>query len=200
MLCRFRIQLAALVMLGLSATAVFAGKPVKNPPPPQPVESQVQFWSVASVAGGNVTVGDIYDTNSKLQTVGSCVIDYNSDGVTDATHGILYDPSVDTQYAIDLNTIVSNIPPAWAIRKASAINEVGQIAAYIEPIAAPPCCSAATGHDWYLDQTPPKMYAVPDRDFTSYSLPGDINDWGDIAVRYQRTNGTFGHYVSILIH
>ncbi len=188
MLRRFQIPIAALLMLGLSATSLHAGKPGSNPPPPPPplpVKYQVQFWTVS----GASSVSDVYDTNNQSQTVGSCIV--NNDG--SVPHAFLYDPNVDPEFAVDLNTIVSNIPIGWSIRKATAINNVGEIVAYIEPIGAPLSELQPILID--MNQFPPVMYLVPDREFTTYSLPGDINDWGDIVVRYQRADGSTGHYV-----
>lgn len=195
----FKLSLAAMVMLGIGAAVVQAGKPVKPPLPPlPPVRYQVQFWTVPAVTG-NVYLGDVYDTNSALQTVGSCWIDTNGDGYTDETHAYLYDPIQDADFAVDLNSVVlgipvvSGIPAGWSIRKATAINENRQIVAYIEPIAAPLTKLQPVMID--MNQTPWTMYELPDRSFTDYSLPGDINDSGDIVVRYQRNDETFGHYV-----
>ncbi len=186
MLRIFKFLLLTSVILTLSATIAMAGKPGNNPPPPpKPVQYQPRLWTIP----GSDYI-QVFDTNNKLQTVGSCNVLVS--GILEL-HAYLYDPSVDVALGIDLNLLVSNIPAGWSIRRATAINEVGQVVAYMEPIGAPLAQLQPVMID--LNQNPPVMYSVPDRYFTDYSLPGDINDWGDIVVRYRRADGTFGHYV-----
>ena len=103
-----RQSVVLVVLSSLAASAVLAAKPPKNPPPPPlpPVRYQIQYWTIP----GAIEVQDIYDTNSAGQTVGSFRIDLNGDGISDASRAYLYDPSVDTEFGIDLNLLVSNIP------------------------------------------------------------------------------------------
>ncbi len=192
MLRRFRIPFATLLMLGLSATALHAGKPGSNPPPPppQPIKYQVQFWNVP----GGTKNFSVLDTNNSGQTVGYYTIGVNSDGITLVQRAFLYDPDVNTLLAFDLNDIgVIGLEPGWTIREAKAINEVGQIAVAIVPINDLKTTFVQSAII-DLNQTPPTLYTIDDE--YVYSAPGDINDWGDMVVKYKREDGSFGHYVT----
>jgi len=159
------LLLALVLNLAPTAPPVYAqgkGKPGGggSVPPPPPVKYQIQFWSIP----GAIEIDDIYDTNNSGQTVGSYRIDLDGDGVFDTWHGYLYDPEINAQWGVDLNDIVQNIPAGWSIRKATAINAFGQIAAYITPIDAPLSQVQAVVIDMNEELT--TMYFLPDRDFT----------------------------------
>ena len=134
------------------------------------------------------------DTNNQRQSVGSISVDLNGDGVADSTHGFMYDPNITLAFGVDLNDIVEGIPTGWHIRKATAINEVGQIAAYIEPTGN---TSLSVLQAVVIDMNPllPTLQIIPDRAFTTFSVTGNINDLGDVTVRYKNASGTWGHYV-----
>lgn len=194
MLRTCKLLLIAIVALGLSADFAVAQKPGKGGGGPAlpPVRYQVQFWTIP----GAIYVGELNDTNSVGQTVGSFEFDRDGDGQTDTIRAYLYDPSVDLEYGIDLNLIVAGIPPDWEIRKATAINEFGQIAGYIAPATAnmgSPTLLQAVMID--LNPTIPVLHVLPDRSFTTYSMAGGINDGGDLVVNYQNAVGSWGHYV-----
>lgn len=157
-----------------------------------PVRYQVQLWTIP---GAN-WITEIGDTNSVGQVVGQFEFDRDGDGRSDTRRAFLYDPALDLECGFDLNLIVAGIPAGWEIRHASAINEIGQVAAYIGPetstLVSPEFLQAVMID---LNEFPPRLYAIPDSDLTSYSRASDINDWGDIAVRYRRNDGSFGHYI-----
>ncbi len=158
-----------------------------------PVRYQVQFWTIQ---GANY-IREIGDTNSAGQTVGQFEYDRDGDGRTDTARAFLYDPNVDPESGFDLNLIVAGIPAGWEIHNASAINELGQIAGHIGPddtssLGSPEFIQAVMID---LNELPPRLYAIPDSDLTSYSRATYVNDWGDIAVRYRRADGSFGHYI-----
>ena len=170
-----------LMILATPANAQ-SGKP-KQPALP-PVRYQVQLWSVPGATGF-----DVSDTNNQRQTVGAATVDLNGDGVGDSRYGFLYDPSIDLEVGLDLNDIVAGIPDGWYIRMATAINEVGQIVAHIEPIAnmtGSPSLSEIQAVVIDMNQTPPSLHVIPDRAFTVYSVAGDINDFGDVTARYKK--------------
>jgi hypothetical protein len=162
-----------------------SGKP--KPAPLPPVRYQVQLWTVPGF-----TVSEVNDTNNQCQTVGAAAADLNGDQVLDF-HGFIYDPAIDPEAGIDLNDIVVGIPNGWNIRKATAINEVGQIAAYIEPTGNP-TLTVLQAVVIDMNQLPPTLQVIPDRAFTDYSVAGDINDLGYVTARYIRADGAWGHY------
>ncbi len=179
------------LMILTTPTKAQAGKP-KQPALP-PVRYQVQLWTVPGAINYDVT-----DTNNQRQTVGSVGVDLNGDGLGDASRGFLYDPDIDLEVGVDLNDVVVDIPVGWYIRKATAINEVGQITAHIEPIAnmtGSTSLSVLQAVVIDMNQFPPSLQAIPDRAFTVYSVAGDINDFGDVTVRYKKADSTWGHYV-----
>lgn len=168
---------------------VQAGKPTPPSPLP-PVRYQVQLWTVP----GAINL-ELRDTNNQMQTVGAAAVDLDNNGVSDSYHSFLYDPAIALGGGIDLNDIVAGIPAGWHIRKATAINEVGQITAYIafgESVSTSNELQAVV-----IDMTTatPSLHVIPDRDFTVYSLAADINDFGDVTVMYRKADGTWGHYV-----
>lgn len=187
------IGTATMMCLMILATPVKAqsGKP-KQPPLP-PVRYQVQLWTVPGAINYDVT-----DTNNQRQTVGSAGGDLDGDGVADGSHGFFYDPDIDLEVGLDLNDVVAGIPAGWYIRKATAINEVGQITAHIEPTAnmtGSASLSVLQAVVIDMDQFPPSLQVIPDRAFTVYSVAGDINDLGYVTVRYKKADSTWGHYV-----
>ncbi len=200
MLRTCKLLLTTIVALGLStslATTALAqgkGKPGKGGGGSTlpPVRYQVQFWTIP----GAIYIGQVSDTNSFGQTVGSFEYDRDGDGRSDTLRAYLYDPDVDPAYRVDLNLIVAGIPGGWEIRNATAINEVGQIAGYIAPATSTlgsPTLLQAVMID--LAQNPPQLYAVPDGTFTTYSIAGGINDWGDLIATYQNADGSWGYYI-----
>jgi hypothetical protein len=201
MLKNWKSLLVAIVVLGLSADFAVAQKPIKNsPPPPPPVYYQAQFWAVGGpISGypvpGLLDINQVYDSNSRGQTVGAFRLDLDGDGAPDAngSRAYLYDPAVNLEYAVDLNQIVQGIPEGSVIRQARAINEAGQIAAYLASNDGSTFLPQPVVID--LTQQPPRLYAIPDRDLTDYSTSGDINNAGDLAVSYRHTDGSFGHYI-----
>ena len=154
-----------------------------------PVRYQVQLWTVPGAK-----IYEVIDTNNQRQSVGSINVDTDNDGVADSNHGFLYDPVISLAFGVDLNDIVEGIPIGWHIRKATAINEVGQIAAYIEPTGS---TSLSVLQAVVIDMNPllPTLQIIPDRGFTTYSVTGNINNVGEVTVRYQNASGTWGHYV-----
>jgi hypothetical protein len=165
----------------------FLTTPIKAQSTLPPVRYQVQLWTVTGADGPP----EVLDMNNQEQTVGSIWVDLDGNGVGDRIHGFLYDPDIDREFGVDLNDIVVNIPDGWYIKKATAINEVGQIAAYIEPtVRTSPSAFQAV----VIDTRPlmPTLRIIPDRAFTAYSIAGDINDFGDVTVRYQNASGTWG--------
>ncbi|MBL8820142.1 MAG: hypothetical protein JNL58_29230 [Planctomyces sp.] len=185
--------IASLSILTFSAPA-FAQKPPKGGGTTlPPVRYQVQLWAVP----GALSLDEVQDMNSQGQTVGSFNYDGNGDGAADARRAFLYDPNSNLEQGVDLNTVVNGIPDGWVIRKATSINDVGQIAAYMYPTATAwgqaPEEVRAVMIEW--NQAPPTLYEIPDRNITSSSLASDINDWGDLVVRYSREDGTYGHYL-----
>ena len=183
------IGAATLMCLMILATPVKAQSKKTTSLPP--VRYQVQLWTVSGA-----TVQQVFDTNNQLQTVGSCLVDLDSDGVDDSQHGFLYVPAITPGVGVDLNDIVDGIPNGWTIRRASAISESGlQIAAHIgfgESLFPSNELQAVV-----IDMNPliPVLHLIPDRAFTGYSYSGDINDGGDVVVTYRRENGTYGHYL-----
>ncbi len=181
-----RLLLSALAVCFASSIPAFAAKPrggggggATLPP----VRYQVQFYSIPGL-DAEINYGD---TNTKLQTVGRA---RTRDGLAFAYY---YDPAVDPENAVILNSVVSGIPDGYSIRAATAINEFGEISVNVEPVNSP--------GEFYLtgmvdmNQVPPQLHIVPDRSFTEFSVPGDINDWGDLSVYYVNADGTTGYYV-----
>ena len=181
------IGTATVMCLMILTTPIKAQSGTPNLPP---VRYQIQLWTVL----GAINL-EVIDTNNQRQTVGSIGVDTDSDGVADSNHGYLYDPNITLGVAVDLNDIVEGIPLGWHIRKATAINEVGQIAAYIEPTGST-SLSVLQAVVINMKNLPmPKLQIIPDRAFTFYSVTGNINDFGDVTVRYKNASGTWGHYV-----
>ena len=90
-----------------------------------------------------------------------------------------------------------NIPVGWYIRKATAINEVGQIAVYLsdtKTLSPSSKLQAAVIDMTPTSPGPPVLHLIPDQGLSVSSNFGDINNWGDVVVSYRRPNGTFGHY------
>lgn len=176
------------LMILTTPDMVQAGKP-KPPPPPPPVRYQVQLWTVPGAIWH-----EVLDTNNKLQSVGSIGVDFDGDGVSDRTDAFLYDPGVTPGAGVDLNDIVFGIPTGSYIRKATAINEVGQIAAYIARGESLNPTDELQAVVIDMNPTIPVLHVIPDRGFTISSNFGDINDWGDVVVNYRRETGNYGHY------
>jgi len=164
-------------------------KPIEAQSTLPPVRYQVQLWTVPGSKSD-----EPLDMNNRQQTVGSSLRDLDGNGVGDRIIGFLYDPEIDPEIGVDLNEIVVNIPVGWHIRKASAINDVGQIAAYIEPTGSP---SLSVLQAVVIDMNTllPTLEVIPDRGFTVYSVTGNINNFGDVTARYKKADGTWGHYV-----
>jgi hypothetical protein len=179
------VAVASLSILTAS-TSAYAQKPPKGGGGGSTLPSvryQIQFYSIP---GMNLAI-NYRDTNSKLQTVGRA---YTPAGINYAYY---YDPAIDPAYAVVLNSVVSGIPDGCSIRAATAINEVGQISVIVEPVSSPGGLYQAGMVD--MNQNPPRLFIVPDRNFTNYSAPGDINDWGDLSISYRNAVGTTGYYV-----
>ena len=202
----FALLVTALaVTLGLTGTT-FAKKGGNggggNPPPPPepelpPVVLEAQLFSAPIDAGINSEVAEIRCTNSSGVSVGYYRYDSDGDGSYETSRGFVYDPVTDSgglgTYGIarDLTSIVS-MPEGfedYTVRQAWGINEWGDIAAYLEPPDTVDLRAVM------IDMSTGTVHVIPDEDITSWSIGLDINEFGDIAVAFVRSDGTVGCYV-----
>ena len=172
------LLLAGATVLAISWIAIesaHAGKP--KPPPLPAMRYTVQFWQAPN--GGRLY--GFNDMNNHGQVVG-LYLDANG-----SKRGFVYDPAVDPDTAIDLNTIAA-APAGWRIRAALAINDDGMIVGSLSP------SDDTQKLGFLLDLTTGTLVTLPNQG-SSLSNGVDINESGDVLANYTRADGSHGAYV-----
>lgn len=148
-----------------------------------PVRYSVKtFGMPADYSGG----GSVYVY--QMTSSGIVVGDYPD--LTGFKQPFIYDPSIDTDVAINLNDLgIVGIPEGWRILSATDINELGYAVGPLQSLADP---GLYRGYLLDLTATPPAMSTLPDGPSTTYARR--INDMMDIVGAYQREDGTWGAY------
>jgi hypothetical protein len=179
------------LILGAPAPQTFGGKP-KAPPPPTPVHYQIHF---ATLAEGGVEFFNPSDFNNRSQAVG-----WFLSSVDGQRHAWFYDPAVDSNHVIDLNTLVpaEDIPVGWIIGSAIGLNEHGDIVGYLlwkdDPNQNDPL---RRGYVLNMNVSPPELTLLPDAGL-GYTFPKDINNQGIVLGTYRipgDSNGNYGMYL-----
>ena len=160
-----------------------------------PVRYQIHFFEQLTSDSTN-SMG-LLGTNNFGQAVGTHTL---ANGLSVA---IIYDPAINSQRVVDLNSIVplgANYS-GWRISTANSINSFGQIAARIERTSTTERKAVRIDMNGDpLSGQSPQLQVIPVEHLTDYASGGnshsmDINEFGDILGRYWRKDGTNGVYV-----
>jgi hypothetical protein len=182
--------LLLVLILGLPAPPSFGGKPQPPAPPPPPVPVRYAIQYFRSPGGG----GYLNDFNNRSQAVG-----WFLDPRDGQKRAWLYDPSVDREDVVDLNTLVPEaaVPEGWIIASAVGLNERGDIVGYLELNGDPSTDPIRRGYvldmsTLDLNASPPTLATlmlIPDNAY-GYTYAKDLNDEGLVLGTYYVPDGT----------
>jgi hypothetical protein len=177
------------VVLASTAAPLYAqgkGKPGgggSNPPPPPPVVPYPVRYEIRFFQRPDGSAQPLYilDSNNNGQAVGYYPAVIN--GVT--THrAFFYDAFGDNPRQVtDLTQVVTGLPEGWTVRRATGINQYGEMSAYIEQANSNPLVIRAVVIDVDLS-----VHIIPDELLSDYTAAYDINDDGDVVGFYRNAD------------
>lgn len=142
-----------------------------------PVRYRIKFPSLPADSTGGVWINDM---NNWGQVVGW----YSTDA---GQRAFLYDPTVDADRAIDLNSLVTaGLPDGWRLRSGVAINDWMVVVGTLEQTGSSPVQVRPFALDLLADN--PVVDLLPDVG-VDFSYGRQINENGDILGGYQTSTG-----------
>ncbi len=183
MLRTFKLALAAIVALNISASLASAAKPPKNPPPPPPIDYEIK-WLIAPDG-----VSDTLATSSNSS--GIVVGHYGRSDNQNSSRACLW-----TSAGVIALHDLASIPAGWVLITARGVNEFGQIAG--TAVRLSDNLRRVYRYDPPTDSSPARVELMGDLQSTAshsivYGRP--INNWGDVGYSMLDANGTTVSYV-----
>ncbi len=186
-------SLLFIVACVLAGELALAGKPVPPPPLP-PVRYRIKYPQLPAnynpdmyLTVEGITSPFFLNNKWQVQAVGAYM---DLDGRYTA---FLYDPAVDPNKAIDLNSWFDGnrgVPEGYYLRSARDINDENVIIGQLEDQAGNRCGFAID-----LAAETPVVDLLPTVDGATDLRPTEINENGDILVIYQDASGTWRSYL-----